>query len=350
MSNIVNFPNDQATRDEAGAWIAAIDRGLKPGEREALQSWLGTDTHRRKVLFELAELWDGMDVLAEISDLFPLEREVPPPAPVQWYLRPATLSLAALVVAVGLWVNLGRESAPADQVVQAPVRQSLAVAYQTAVGEQRQVTLPDKSVIALNTGTSLRVRYTDTARSIELLQGEAHFEVAKHDGRVFTVHVGDNEFRAVGTAFNVRLDAERGVALMVTEGRVKVVAAAVQTTDAPSAEPLATEIMVDAGKEVILDDAIQTVESVPAEKIEVAMAWRQGQIVLDGDSLEQAIREISRYSSLNFVIAEDSIKRIPVSGYFKVGDVEGLMSALRTNFHISTAQEGDTIVLSAQRP
>ncbi|MFP3663292.1 FecR domain-containing protein, partial [Burkholderia sp. SIMBA_043] len=44
--------------------------------------------------------------------------------------------------------------------------------YQTAVGEQREVTLSDGSALALNTGTNLYVQFTRHERRILLREGE----------------------------------------------------------------------------------------------------------------------------------------------------------------------------------
>ncbi len=224
--------------------------------------------------------------------------------------------------------------------------------YQTAVGEQREIALPDQSIVTLNTATQAHVHYTASARSIELLGGEAHFAVAKHEGRVFSVRVGLNEFRAVGTAFNIRVRSGRGVALTVTEGRVQVLVSPPLEPNhiarVPSGVTATTEIMVDAGKEVEIDSATQTVEHLRPAQLDAALAWKHGMIVLDGESLESAIAEVSRYSNAHFLIPDAKTRRIPVSGYFRVGDVDGLIAALHSNFKINATRNGDSITLSSE--
>ena len=359
MSNVLNFPNEKLAYEQAGTWIARLDRGLSAAERLELQQWLNADTRHPAVLLELAELWDGMDVMAEIAELFPLNTMIPESSwrPSRRVVPSLSVALTLVVVAV-LVAFLAAAPGPFTfsnfSVRNLFVRQTLEASYQTQVGEQRPVTLPDKSIVTLNTNTLLRVHYNDSYRKIELVSGEAHFAVAKHDRRVFIVQVGESEFRAVGTAFNVRVNSERGVELTVTEGRVKVLVAAAgevkRTKDDVAAEQMATEIMVDAGKEVAIGKATQTVEWVQPEKIDAAIAWTRGMIVFDGDPLERAVREVSRYSNVKFVIADDKIRKIPVAGYFKVGDVDGLVVALQNNFDVDSKRQGDSIVLSAHRP
>lgn len=350
MSKVINFPNEQFIREQAGLWIARIDRGLNPAEQNELCGWLAQDSRHRATLFEMAEIWDRMEVLGEIAELFPLQQSYPRVSGAYW--RPVALGTLALLVCmvIGEWLLRPERAAPGDALLaSAAIQDNFSADYHTRIGEQRTFTLRDGSVLVLNTDTELQVRYTNAERRVLLLRGEAHFEVARNSERPFFVRVDDNEFRAVGTAFNVRVNTGREIELTVTEGRVKV-------SVAPPAEAArigrvapeqVTEIMVDAGKEVIIDHATQVVERLPPEKLAAAVAWTQGMIVFNGEPLEQVVLEVGRYSTLNIVIADERLKRIPVSGYFKVGDLDGLMAVLRTGFDIEASARDEAIVLSS---
>ncbi|MGC3979947.1 MAG: FecR domain-containing protein [Steroidobacteraceae bacterium] len=353
MSNVVNFPNESANREQAVDWISRLDRGLRPEERPELKAWLDADASRQGILLEYAELWDRMDVLSELSELFPLEARQPAAwkNTDTWYLKPMTLAAVGVFVMLGALALYNRTSLVERAGTFMTATRDMSSSYQTAIGEQRSVVLPDKSVITLNTDTLVHVRYTGSDRLIELVQGEANFEVAKHDPRVFSVSVGESQFKAVGTAFNIRVSTERGVALTVTEGRVKVLPntkAAVKNESQTALAGRATEILVDAGSAVALGEATQIVEMVTPDKMEAITSWKRGMIDINDQTLEQAILEVSRYSNLKFVIPEESVRQIPVSGYFKIGDIDGLIAALRTNFDVNASRQGDTITLSTQ--
>src|SRR5262249_53324775 len=150
--------------------ISRLDRGLANAELTSLHDWLEADHRHREALFEMAALWDRMDLLKEMAELFPLEtsrqsrarRRAP-----RW--APALAPCAVTVLAVAGWAILRHIELLRYEAT-----------YQTRVGEQRTVALPDGSVVMLNTATKLKVIYTAKVRSIELLEGEAHFQVAKN--------------------------------------------------------------------------------------------------------------------------------------------------------------------------
>ena len=348
MRNVVFMESESRVQEQAGMWIAKLDRGLGDEERAELQQWLAQSARHRNALFEMAKAWDQMDVLGEIASLFPLERRLPA-MPNAWRIAAALALVAVIFGGTANSINWSRVVAGATELF---THQSLQAVYQTAVGQQRTVQLPDRSVVKLNTDTLLRVDYTDTDRRLELVRGEAHFQVAKDSYRVFTVKVAENEFRAVGTAFNIRATSARGIELTVTEGRVKVVvplaanAVRLAATEAEKMTP--TEIMVDAGKEVVVDQQTQIIEPLLPAKIEAVLAWQNGMLMFDGDPLEQVVQELSRYAATRFVIADDSIKQIPVTGYFKIGDIEGLTAMLSSNFDIKVDRSDEAIWLTAK--
>ena len=95
MSNIhhiheQNVIDDEETRIEAASdWIAKIDRDLTPQERATLQKWLSLSVKNTEALLEVARLWDKMDDLSRLSDLFPHT----PPSTVKKYSQWITAKL-----------------------------------------------------------------------------------------------------------------------------------------------------------------------------------------------------------------------------------------------------------------
>lgn len=74
----------------------------------------------------------------------------------------------------------------------------------SAIGEIRNLTLPDGSNVWLNSGSILKYsnRFDKTDRLL-LVEGEALFKVVKEHDNPFTVTVGDSKIIVHGTVFNV---------------------------------------------------------------------------------------------------------------------------------------------------
>src|SRR5258708_14293978 len=287
MNKLRNFRRDHWIREQAGTWIARLDRGLSDSEKIELRHWLNESASHRSILFDMSKLWDRMAILTEIAELFPLE---PDRASRVWVpSRRMALACLTIVIALALGFEAGRKNVvPIAQLSGIFEPQGLEASYRTQVAQQQTVNLPDRSIVTLNTDTQVAVHYTNSDRQIDLLRGEAHFKVAKDAGRVFTVRVNGNQFKAVGTAFNVRMISAHEVELTVTEGRVQVMPSFRE--DQTARETAA--IMVDAGKELSIDTEKRKVaDMAPApEKIEAAAAWTHAMIVFNVEPLERALR------------------------------------------------------------
>jgi transmembrane sensor len=359
MSRVVKFPDRRLEQEQATEWIARLDRGLRGSEQQQLQLWLDENSRHHSTLMETARVWDRTNVLAELAELFPLQEER---AASRW--RGAAQLAVAASVLVGLGVMLFEfrsrttpvASAPAAiAAVPSPPESALYAAdYTTALGEQRTIELPDHSTIRMNTSTALRVAYTGSARWIEMTRGEANFQVAKDPARIFTVRVAGINFNAVGTAFNIRADASRGVRLTVTEGRVRIDRVQLPTADnnqtnVPTAQRSdVTEVA--ANSEVVIGQSTESIETLEPGRIVAATAWQRGMIVFDATPLEQVVAELGRYSTTRFVLVDAEIRRLPVSGYFKIGDIDGIAAALHNNFGIDVQKSNHLILLSARSP
>ena len=218
--------------------------------------------------------------------------------------------------------------------------------------------LPDGTKIVLNTNTSLAVTYTDHRRLLQLTRGEIHVSVAKDPNRPLSVMAAGKIVQAVGTEFNIEITDQQKIELVVTEGKVKVgvqqsLSSAQPNTQAnpqgetnlPSPLLSADARTVSAGDEVMLGTANEQITEVSADDIAVKLSWRSGNLIFRGESLEEAVKEVGRYTSVEFVFMSEDLKTMRVAGLFKAGDVEGLLATLRQNFDIVSQRDGQGKVL-----
>jgi transmembrane sensor len=73
MNNIKQFYNKAEIHEQACEWISKIDRGLTTSEKKQLVIWSESSQSHKEQLFEVAELFDDLSALNELSGLFPLK-------------------------------------------------------------------------------------------------------------------------------------------------------------------------------------------------------------------------------------------------------------------------------------
>jgi len=347
MSKVYRFPepNEDPTA-EACEWLARLNRGLTEQEGRELREWLATSPKRAAVFIESAGVWDRMDSLGRLADLFPK------PVQRRRALGPRTLALAASVVILlgaGLlaFFNKGKTDVwPTSdvQIASAPQEQL----FETEIGEASTVRLADGSELTLNTNSRVRVLIEPARRTLHLERGEMFIKVAHDASRPLTVWASDRLVRAVGTAFNVLITQDQSVEVIVTDGKVLVGIANIDAavSDAAWIEDFSTPVV--AGQRAVLSDQSPAVEDLGATEIDVKLSWRDGNLVFRGEPLAEALGEIERYTRVTFVIRNEELKTIRVAGHFKAGDVDGLLATLRENFNISYERVGaEKIILKA---
>lgn len=344
---------DAQRLEQACEWIARIDRELQEEEQVALQQWLAASPLNQQELFEVAKLWDKMDALSRLSALFGAV-ELPHAQndshnSSQTSSHSArdgkrsfrTLAMAASTAALLLLGGLLYRSEVLPMVNPSSSIASMQATYQTRVGENTTIELPDSSKLVLNTDSFVVVRYSAAARVIELQRGEINIDVAHDTSRPLSVIAGGKIIQAVGTAFNVDLRKDH-VELIVTDGKVLVGS---NPGDEPPAEQLLSKrlpqssLAISKGEWVDLDpkgQAPEQVQRMDAVELAASLSWRSGNLIFRGENLEDALAEISRYTDIEFELADDAkLKQIHVAGMFKTGDVNGLLEVFRSNFNIS---------------
>jgi transmembrane sensor len=329
MSEIVRLRTRADIEEEAAAWVWRLDRAtVAAADRQAFEAWLRQDPRHRRAAAEFSTVWAALDGLAEAKrdekiatftqTALPSRRRHPQ----AWWLAAAAV-LAAVVVGT-IWLQQGREL------------QTLA----TAVGQQRNVTLADGSIVTLNTNTIVETDLRRHERQIYLRKGEAHFQVAHDRSRPFLVHAGDAVVRAVGTAFEVRVLTDQHVDVVVNEGRVEV-----QTTATIARPAVATTLRaLNAGERLSASGQDYAVTPITAQQLSSELAWREGAIVFDAEPLADAIAEIERYTDARIVVSDPEIAALRVGGRFRTGDVQEFFDALQTALPVSIRRTAAGVV------
>jgi transmembrane sensor len=311
--------------EQAAEWLVEMDRGdVDRPTRQRFDEWLRRSPEHVRAYLELLPIWeqgaqprssskvDPESLIAEVmgaqSNVVPLNTRAGLPeltpgntrktSPV-WISVAASVSFITLVGILGAWLYIERNT------------------YSTGIGEQRSVALADGSVVQLNTRSRIRIRYNEHHRDIDLLEGQALFEVAHDTQRPFVVDGGNASIRAVGTQFDV-YRKQAGTTVTVVEGRVTILPEAGRNS---SPEPLA------AGEQATITQS--SVDSSAAADVAAAIAWTQRRLMFQKTTLAEVVREFNRYNERPLRIADPRIQEFLVSGTFSSTDPSPLLRFLR---------------------
>lgn len=313
---------------QAAEWAAKADGGsLSAVEKAALDAWLTADVRH------IGAYAKATAVLVHIERMRAIGAHaeyVSPRRPSLASRRQmltggaiaAGLALAVVVTDVG-WGYLHQKT------------------YVSGLGETRVVALEDGSVATLNTSTKIVVHYTKDRRSIDLVRGEALFDVAKNRARPFVVAVRDMAVEAVGTSFAVRTLADEPVRVVVREGVVEL---------KRPATPVAAPVLVRAnGLAIAPQDAPIMVSQLIPDRIAQELAWKSGRIAFEDQSLGDAARAFARYSNTRVVIDDPVVARRTVTGLFVANDPVAFAKAVAASLDLEANVETSEIKLMQKK-
>lgn len=340
-------------REQASEWLVCFSEGQVDAQaREAFTRWLRTSPEHVWAYLRVSAFWHDAELISKATggdidalveralsenNVVPLREGERVPAPAAIAKRRA-VSFPRWAVAAALMIVC---ATTLFAVLQFRGGQS----YATGIGELRTVTLADGSRVELNARSKINVRFSDSRRYIELLEGQVLFSVAKDAARPFIVRSGSTDVKAVGTQFDVNRKPT-GTVVTVFEGSVAVsqVATTERVTSAPAAADV-SRVMLSSGDQVTATPRTIT----PAKKANLAQAtaWTEGLLMFDSAPLSEVVREFNRHNVKPMMIMDAQLEDVRISGIFPASGAERLTGFLRERFGIVVQESDDAIRLSS---
>ena len=199
----------QPLRAEAVEWLMRLDAAPQDAAlRTQFEAWLAeSDRHRA--------------AYAVVEPVWRLSSDIAPPAAPDTVVSLADARGPRRPWRRAVVVAMGAIAAGVALVFLPAIQLHLRADHLTGVAEQRDLTLEDGSKVALDAGSAIAVRYVASRREVELLSGQAFFEVTSNWERPFVVTVDGVTVTVTGTAFSVATTAS-GVTVAVQAGSVDV--------------------------------------------------------------------------------------------------------------------------------
>jgi len=331
MGDVHRLPSTDVAEREASTWFARMNADdVTADDRTRFDAWLGAHSRNAKAYAELSGTWQ------ELVKSGPLVRAVnfgqvmnaasaPPAARRRWAVAAVAAGIGAIALG-GAW-NL--------------YKQKEDTRFQTAIGEQAAVALPDGSSFDLNTDSRIRVDYSQRRRVIRLERGEAFFKVAHDTQRPFWVHAGDYWVRAVGTAFNVYL-RPTGVEVTVSEGTVNVVNAAANESPPSEAAITGSAAPLTAGEQADVHGRAEVIHELNSAQLSRLLAWRKSSLYFQDEPLGDVVNELMRYTTLKIEFDDNALRQVPVGGTFQTSPegAEALLTMLQDGFGTTVRRDG----------
>lgn len=307
----------------AAAWvIRAEGEAFSPGDRRALDRWLGAHPAHRPAFEAARATWAELGGLRAAPGA--LAADGPKAGDLvadgvssrvrragRWSHAGALAACLLLVVALGvLWVGDPLTALTAD--------------YRTAPGESRTVTLPDGSTVDLGPASAVAVRFDDRERRLALLSGAVYVVTAPMkdlEGRPFVVEAAGGTARALGTQFAVaRLPG--AVQVAVAEHQVEVALAGGGGDNGAGGEA----VVLSAGQAVhySAEGGLARPRDIGAGQV---APWRRGRLIFDDVPFAEAAAELGRYRRGRIVIAARLADR-RVSGVFETARLDDALALM----------------------
>lgn len=234
---------------------------------------------------------------------------------------------AGLVVALGTIIFFTLQ--PSEKNIK-----TMAAQYQTATGEQKKVTLPDGSIVILNSNTSISYQenYNVGDRKI-YLSGDAFFKVAKDASKPFSVISGSFSTTALGTSFYVNADSAEDFSVKLLEGKVKINSGKTEETEYLEA---GEELKYPKNKNRFVKQAYDT---------SYLNKWISGKIIFRKTPVKEAFNILQQWYGVKIIDARGNSSDISINGTYENVLLEDILKVISFSLRCQYRYEGKKIII-----
>lgn len=278
-------------------------------EDATVEKWLRESEDNRKLMrsmqridfaAEMLQVASGTDVEEELKKLHrKMEGGRRRYAAIGRWMQRVAAVLCVPLLGGWLYTYLARE----PEVV--PQRMEV----RTSPGMTAKVTLPDSTVVVLNSSSMLTYSsaFTGETREVEL-SGEAFFSVKKDAKRRFVVHTSHGTSVMVyGTKFNVdAYEDSQKVLTTLVEGKVGF--------SFPNSGEM-KEVTLAPGQKLAYDIGQESIRLTQAN-VDVETSWKDGRLYFDNTPFEQVLGSLGKRYGVEFLLRKESLKKNSFTGVF----------------------------------
>ncbi len=312
-----------------------------PSEIEQLAQYLREQGHDRELLQRMEQDWQSLQagqalgeeqsasmlkaILAKKPGNAPVARPKPASRRPLWnYPKVAAAFLVLLLSATSYWAI-------------PKLHRSVAATFSVAKGSQKQLQLPDGSVVVMNGGSQLvyRERFWMGRREVQL-SGEGFFRVVPDADRPFVVTTRKASIQVLGTQFNVKESPHDGLVW------VAVVAGKVAFKAKDDAEPGTVHLTKNQLGLLTRNGAVQ----VHHEEVANYLSWMDGRpLHFANTSLPTVARQLERLYGVSIRLQDRELEALRLTATTRKDSLSALLDKITLSLGITYRRTPDGVVL-----
>ena len=236
--------------------------------------------------------------------------------------------------------------------------------FATALGERKNIQLPDGSVVNLNAGSKITIdeNFGISSRDV-YLTGEAFFDIKHNAKSPFIVHTPAMDIKALGTAFDVKAyENERLTETSLIRGLIEVTLkehdnqvlllhpnqkiAWKHLDKAVANNHLNKPEKKNINVQQVMPNNIKATDRGDIKEI----GWKENKLIFDDDSFSDIAVLLERWYGVRIEFMDESIKNYHFTGVYEKEDLKTVLEFMKEsksfNFNI---EAGETLLVTLSK-
>lgn len=328
----------------------------KDQEKEILE-WIKSSPDNEAYFHNLHNLWVSANICdkpaseQELQQIRLLTTKKEGSSPFRKYLPYAAIFLLTISVLLNLYLAGDKTGSKAEDVLTEVKLQDLPEGLKhemyTENGVKARITLPDSSVVWLNSGSRIVFpdRFTGNTREVHF-SGEAFFDVRPDPLKPMVISTNKNfDIEVLGTTFNIKsYDNDREARTTLYSGSVNIISKNIK--DPRLSDRLITTLKPFETCTIGMDN--KPVLSKPGN-ITDHTAWKEGRIIFDSTPISEVIKILERWHGVNFVVKDKVINNYSITAKFNTESIVQIMEMIKYCSLVDYTIDSTTVFLSGRK-
>ncbi|PKP06900.1 MAG: hypothetical protein CVU10_04915 [Bacteroidetes bacterium HGW-Bacteroidetes-5] len=330
--------------------IKFIEGIATPAEQEQVLAWIDKEEANRKYLLRLKNLYVISSLpskTAHKKEFYRFRKEFLNISKSNNSFRFSLLRIAALfllVIAISLnfyqyFSNKGKIENGSN--ITLSDRKMNTLSFYTNKGVKGVVTLPDSSVVWLNSDTRLTYpeKFTGKYREVEI-SGEGYFEVKSNpDTAMIVTTCKGLKIEVLGTKFLIRSYEEDN------ESQATLFSGSIKLTSPKGRYSRDYVKKLKPLESVIIDNnvPIRVIQNADTLK---SIAWKNGKLIFEETPIQEVLKKLERWHGTEFIVKDYSIMSCKITAQFQSESIVQIMEVIKYCSPIDYKIRDKQIILS----